>query len=114
MRDLLHVADLAELVDEQLLRPERWIRAPPSTSAVARRSGPLLRETTELCAQITGNRVDVGTVAEARPGDVPVYISDCGALHALTQWRPQRTPEQVLVDIDGWICENEAALRTAL
>ncbi len=113
VRDLLHVADLVELLDEQLREPSFWDGATVNVGGGRDQSLSLL-ETTELCAQITGNRVDVGTVAEARPGDVPVYISDCGALHALTQWRPQRTPEQVLVDIDGWICENEAALRTAL
>jgi CDP-paratose 2-epimerase len=67
-----------------------------------------------LCAEITGNVLDVGSVAETRPGDVPVYISDCGKLAELTAWRPRRTPREILVDIHDWIRANEAAVRSAL
>ena len=45
------------------------------------REGSLsLLETTALCREITGQRRRrVGPVAETRPGDVPIYLSDCTA-----------------------------------
>ena len=113
VRDLLHVADLLELLDEQLSDPDFWNGVTVNVGGGRDRSLSLL-ETTELCAQITGNRVNVGIAPEGRSGDVPIYISDCGALHGLSRWRPQHTSEQVLVDIHGWICENEAAVRKTL
>ncbi len=113
VRDLLHVADLLELLDEQLSDPGFWDGITVNVGGGRDRSLSLL-ETTELCAQITGNRVDVGIAPEARPGDVPLYVSDCGALHALTHWRPKHTSQEVLADIHGWICENEMAVRRAL
>jgi CDP-paratose 2-epimerase len=59
-------------------------------------------------------RVEVVPDASARPGDVPVYISDCAALFARTDWRPQRDVREILADIHAWIGDHEAALRAAL
>jgi CDP-paratose 2-epimerase len=58
--------------------------------------------------------VEVTAAGEDRPGDVPVYLSDCAAVFAHTDWRPRRTPRDVLSDIDAWIAGHEAALGAAL
>jgi CDP-paratose 2-epimerase len=52
--------------------------------------------------------------SEARPGDVPLYISDCTRLFERTDWRPTQTPRQILADIHAWIEENERALEAAV
>jgi CDP-paratose 2-epimerase len=113
VRDLLHVEDLLDLLDEQLSAPERWDGIIANVGG-GREGSLSLRETTELCAEITGNQLEVGSVAETRPGDVPVYLSDCSRLGGLTSWRPQRPPRQILLDIHNWIRENERAVRAAL
>ena len=51
-----------------------------------------LRETTELCREITGHELELGSVRETRAGDVRVYLSDCRALSGYTDWRPRRSP----------------------
>jgi len=56
----------------------------------------------------------VGAVAETRQGDVPVYLSDCSALFAHTDWRPRRGAREILADIHAWVLENEALVRGAL
>ena len=113
VRDLLHIEDLIELIDRQLGDPQRWDGV--TANVGGGRSGSLsLRETTALCAEITGTRIDVAASDEDRPGDVAVYISDCAALFGLTDWRPQRGPRQILADIHGWIAAHEAALAAAL
>lgn len=113
VRDLLHVEDLVELVDRQLDDPAHW--AGTTFNVGGGRAGSLsLQETTELCAQITGVRVPVTGAGESRPGDVRVYLSDCGALHAHTDWRPARSPETILTDISAWIADNEALVLSAL
>jgi CDP-paratose 2-epimerase len=113
VRDLLHVADLVELVDDQLDRPEHW------DGVVANVGGGVegslsLRETTRLCRELSGREVPVEPVHEERHGDVPIYISDCARLFKHTAWRPRRAPREVLSDIWEWICEHESALGTAL
>ncbi len=113
VRDLLHVEDLVELLDQQLTDPERW------DGVVANVGGGCecslsLRETTALCQELTGNTVEVGSDEATRTGDVPWYVSDCDRLYGLSSWRPQRDARQILSDIHAWIREHEDALAKAL
>jgi CDP-paratose 2-epimerase len=73
-----------------------------------------LLETTELCREITGREVDVRPAGEDRPGDIPIYLSDCTRLHETTDWRPRRAPAEILADIHAWILDHEGALAEAL
>jgi CDP-paratose 2-epimerase len=113
VRDLLHVQDLIELLDEQLLDPQRWDGATLNVGGGRAFSLSLL-ETTALCAEITGNRIQVEGSGETRPGDVPLYISDCRALAKFTKWRPRRDPRSVLADLHAWVCAHEADLERTL
>jgi CDP-paratose 2-epimerase len=113
VRDLLHVADLADLVDDQLVRPEHW------AGAVVNVGGGVdvslsLHETSALCEQITGNSVHVSAIPATRAGDVPIYISDCRTLGRLSEWAPQRNAGQILEEIHAWIRENERAVAATL
>jgi len=113
VRDLLHVADLVDLVERQLLDPDHW--AGTTFNVGGGRAGSLsLLETTALCRQITGKTVQVESSGQTRPGDVRIYLSECAALYAHTDWRPAHGPEQVLQDTWAWIAENEALVLGAL
>lgn len=106
VRDLLHVAD-------QLARPEHWDGVVANVGGGVDVSLSLL-ETTALCQELSGREVPLTPVAEGRPGDVPVYLSDCTRLFRHTNWRPRHTPRDVLADTWNWICEHESALKAAL
>ena len=113
VRDLLHVQDLVLLVDEQLCHPGAWAGATLNVGGGAACSLSLL-ETTALCRELSGRDVPLGSEAQSRPGDVPVYVSDCSSLFARTAWRPRRTPREILADIFDWIATNERPLRSTL
>jgi CDP-paratose 2-epimerase len=113
VRDLLHVADLADLVDEQLMQPERWAGAVVNVGGGIDVSLSLV-ETSVLCEQITGNSLRVAAVPETRAGDVPIYISDCRALGRFSDWSPRRGAREILEEIHTWIRENERALAGTL
>jgi CDP-paratose 2-epimerase len=113
VRDLLHVDDLVELIDEQLGAPETWDGGLFNVGG-GRECSLSLVETTALCRELTGNDVPVAAADETRPGDVRIYLSDCSLLFSTTTWRPRRTPRQVLADIQGWIEANEHAVVAAL
>src|SRR4051794_16280699 len=113
VRDLLHVDDVVDLVEEQLLARDRW--AGLTLNAGGGRAGSLsLQETTALCRQITGREVEITSDSATRAGDVRCYISDCRALFAHTEWRPRRTPQDVLRDIHAWVSSHEQLVQTAL
>ncbi len=113
VRDLLHVDDLVDLVERQLLEPERWDGGVFNVGG-GRECSLSLRETTEICRELTGNEVPIEPVVETRAGDVPVYLSDCGKLFAFDEWRPRRSARQVLADIDAWIAADEKRIGQAL
>jgi CDP-paratose 2-epimerase len=113
VRDLLAVDDLVDLLEEQVVDPERWAGFVGNVGGGREYSLSLL-ETTELCRELTGKTVKIGSVKETRPGDIPVYLSDCGLLYGHTQWRPRRTSRDILETILAWITKNERAVRAAL
>jgi CDP-paratose 2-epimerase len=113
VRDLLHVEDLLDLLDEQLSNLAHWDGQTVNVGG-GRSCSLSLRETTALCAEISGRSVDVRPSADSRPGDVPVYISDCSRLFSLTDWRPRRDARAVLADIHAWVLDNEPAILQAL
>jgi CDP-paratose 2-epimerase len=113
VRDLIHIADAVDLLDDQLMRPGHWDGVVCNVGG-GRECSLSLAETTALCREITGREVPVAPAGEDRPGDVPVYISDCTRLYAHTAWRPSRSARDVLADIARWIAEHEAAIVAAL
>jgi CDP-paratose 2-epimerase len=113
VRDLLHVDDLVDLVDEQLREPDRWSGVVANVGGGKECSLSLL-EATELCRELSGNEERVGAEPATRPGDVPVYLSDCSHLAESTSWRPTRTPRELFSDMLDWAAAHEDALRHSL
>jgi len=113
VRDLLHVSDLIELIDDQLLRPEHWSGVVSNVGGGASVSLSL-RETSQLCSEITGNDLSIGGDPETRAGDVRIYLSDIQGLSRFTDWTPTRGPREILADIFAWIGEHEHMLAKTL
>ncbi|MFZ0042350.1 MAG: NAD-dependent epimerase/dehydratase family protein [Solirubrobacteraceae bacterium] len=113
VRDLLHVEDLAELLERQLVSPEHWDGATLNVGG-GRECSLSLLETTALCAEVAGREVPVEGSSETRPGDLALYISDCRRLFERSDWRPRRGPRDILADIDAWISAHEDAVLSAL
>jgi CDP-paratose 2-epimerase len=113
VRDLLHVDDLVELIDLQLSSPDVWAGRTLNVGG-GREVSLSLAETTALCQELTGNQVPVGVADSDRPGDVRIYLTDASRLLALTDWRPRRSPADILADIAHWVRENETLVVGAL
>ncbi|MET0306844.1 MAG: NAD-dependent epimerase/dehydratase family protein [Solirubrobacterales bacterium] len=113
VRDLLHIDDLVDLVEEQLGDPEGWSGSVANVGG-GRECSLSLLETTALCRELTGNEIEVSADPETRPGDVPIYLSDCSRLHARSSWRPRRSARDVLADLLEWTVAHEDAVAEAL
>jgi CDP-paratose 2-epimerase len=53
-------------------------------------------------------------VNDERPGDVPIYISDCARARSIGGWSPSRSARRILEDIYGWIDEHRDRLEQVL
>jgi CDP-paratose 2-epimerase len=113
VRDLLHVEDLVDLVERQLLEREAWDGRTVNVGG-GRECSLSLLETTEICRRLSGNEVPIEPVEETRQGDVPIYLSDCTRIFGLDEWRPRRSAEQVLEDIHAWVAADEDRIAQAL
>ncbi len=113
VRDLLHVEDLVDLVERQVLDPGGWDGRTLNVGG-GRACSLSLQETTAICRRLTGNEVPIRPVAATRQGDVPIYLSDCRRLFGLDEWRPRRGAERVLADIHAWVLTDEERIAGAL
>ena len=115
VRDLLHVADLFELIDEQLTEPERWDGFVGNVGG-GREVSLSLRETTRSVPRADRRRgADRARRRATGPGDVPLYLSDCARLFGATGVAPgARDPREILADIHAWITANEDAVAASL
>jgi CDP-paratose 2-epimerase len=110
VRDILHVDDLCDLIDDQIQNMDKY--SGQLFNAGGGVAGSLsLREMTALCGTITGETISIGSSAEDRPADIRIFITDHRNLTAFGGWQPHRTPETVLNDIYEWIRREEKFLR---
>ena len=109
VRDVLHVADLCELIAEQIRDFDAWEGWLGNVAGGLENSTSLL-ELTQLCRAVTGAEIEVGRVAETRPADLRLFIADCGRLFEKTSWRPRRDVRQIVEDTCKWVKEHQEAL----
>ncbi|MBA2276898.1 MAG: NAD-dependent epimerase/dehydratase family protein [Chloroflexia bacterium] len=106
VRDLLHIDDLAELLDVQLARFEALNGETFNVGGGRGRSLSLL-ETTRLCQEITGRTIPVRSVSENRPADLKWYVTDNRRVSDATGWEPRHDPRATLSAIHDWIRAEE-------
>lgn len=113
VRDILHVSDLAELVDRQIAALQSL------NGDVFNIGGGVdcsisLCELTELCQQATGRVVPVGSEIETRRADIRMYLSDCNKAQQRFDWRPKQNPATIVEDIARWVHDERRALEPVL
>lgn len=113
VRDVLHILDLADLIDRQLTQRDTLGGEVLNAGGGLGNSVSLL-QFTRICETLTGVRLEIASRPETRPGDVPVYITDNARVEARFGWSPRRGVEDVARDLYGWIREHDAALRATL
>lgn len=113
VRDILHIDDLCDLIEDQVQNVEHYTRR--LFNAGGGLTGSLsLYEMTNLCRQITGAAIPIASSSEDRPADIRIFITDHRDLTAYRGWNPRRGPEIVLNDIYEWIRREERFLKPIL
>lgn len=110
VRDLLHPADLYELMVRQNAVLEKHPGAIFNVGG-GRTGSVSMQELTALCQKATGRTVEVASDATTSPVDIPLYISDNARVTGTFDWQPRQSPAAIMGDIAGWIAGNEAQLQ---
>jgi CDP-paratose 2-epimerase len=113
VRDFLHIADFCDLLLTQLDNFDTY-QGRLFNAGGGVECSLSLKETTALCEEITGNHIPIPPVAETRPADVRIYLTDHRRLSAVDGWQPKRDARATLSDIFEWIRATEEQVRFAL
>lgn len=112
-RDILHINDLFNLVDYQSHNIDSLNGEVFNVGGGNEVSISLL-ELTQLCEEITGNKIEISRIPETRAADIRLYITDNSYVTSKTGWKPEISPKQIISDIFAWIKENESDLEKIL
>jgi len=113
VRDLLHVKDLYSLLEIEINDMDSHNGEIYNVGGGPERTVSLL-ELTALCQRYTGNKIQIDSVNEDRPGDIRIYITDNSKVTEKTGWRPKIGVDEIIKEISIWIKENSELLKPIL
>lgn len=113
VRDILHVQDLIALIDFQIHNIEKFNGKVYNAGGGLGSSVSLL-EMTQICEEITGNKIRIDSEIENRPADLRIYITDNSKIETEIGWKPKKSARDVFGDIFQWIKTNEQQLTNIL
>jgi CDP-paratose 2-epimerase len=109
VRDLLHPADLCELIAIQISAFDR-LNGQTFNVGGGKHGAVSLAEYTRLCQEEVGNKIAIEAEPETNPIDIPWYITDNAKIRQFSDWSPRRSPREVVRDIVSWLHESERDL----
>lgn len=112
-RDILHVRDLYNLVDWEIHHIDQ-INGETLNAGGGNEVSVSLLELTQLCQDLTGNKIQIDRVAETRAADIKLYVTDNTLITQKTGWKPQIGPAQIMSEIFDWMKDNSSALEAIL
>ena len=112
-RDVLHVRDLFRLIQWQLANLKIH------NGQIFKVGGGLentisLAELTDLCKEITGNKIEIGNSLENRPGDLPLFITDNSKINKFSGWKPEISVSTLLHEVHQWFISEDDSLKSIL
>jgi CDP-paratose 2-epimerase len=113
VRDVLHVADLFDLILRQIEALDRYSGHMFNVGG-GLASSVSLAELSELCADRTGVRLAMGSEPATQPVDIPFYITDNSAVMEATGWSPRRSVATVLDEVIDWLGRHRRELEPVL
>jgi CDP-paratose 2-epimerase len=113
VRDVLHVADLCDLIRTEINDISRYDGALFNVGGGRDRSVSLI-ELTTMCRERTDRRISLGHHVETNAADVPYYVTDTRQISAATGWEPRRGLGVLLDDVFSWLSEHRVILEPIL
>ena len=110
LRDIIHVHDIYELIKMQITNFDLFKNNTFNVGGGLDVSVSL-KELTNHCEKITGNKIEIASVAENRPADIPIYVTDNSKITELSGWKPTKSVNDILTDTYNWMIENENILK---
>jgi CDP-paratose 2-epimerase len=109
VRDILHIHDLFRLIDLQIHNINQYSGQIYNVGG-GNECSISLRELTGLCEEVTGNIIEIEKDIDNRAADIRIYITDNSKISALSGWKPEKKPKEIITEINEWIKEKHSEL----
>ena len=113
VRDVLHVADLFELINRQTESFDRHSGHSYNVGGGIKTSVSLA-ELTDLCRARSAGCLQPGEDPATRPADIPYYVTDHAAVTEATGWTPKRSVAMILDEVVEWLGRHRAEVEPVL
>lgn len=113
VRDVLHIDDLANLVNIQTSRPDVWDGRAYNVGGGLQGSVSL-KELTEMCREATGQHIEITPEPTTSTVDVRIYISDTSRVTRDFGWSQERSPDMIVRDVATWVDQHRDLLQNIL
>ena len=110
VRDVLHIEDLLSLIDLQIKNFGK-INNKIFTVGGSKKSYTSLKNLTNICSKLTGNKIKMGKIISTSNYDIPYYISDNSYVSKTYKWKPLKTIYNVVYDTYIWILNNKLKIK---
>ena len=109
----MHIDDLVRLIDWQIHHIDQVNGETFNVGGGIDVSFSLL-ELTELCQEVTGNKIQILPELQTRTADIKIYITDNTKVTSTTGWSPTKSMKDLVQDTYNWMKENEKSLKQIL
>jgi CDP-paratose 2-epimerase len=113
VRDVLHVADLCDLVKTQIDAFAEYDGAVFNVGG-GREQSVSLAELTAMCRERADRTISIAAHPETNPADVPYYVTDNLRVTAASGWQPRCELGVLLDDVFSWLREHRLLLEPIL
>jgi CDP-paratose 2-epimerase len=110
-RDVLHIDDLAELIDLQIKQFDTFAGEVFNVGG-SKEISFSLAELTDICQKITGNIIPVSPQLQNRAADLRIYMGDNEKITKLCGWKPKKSVETLVSDSFDWLRKNEQTVKS--
>lgn len=108
VRDILYVDDLVRAMRLASENLEQTAGEVFNIGGGAQNTISIWAEFSEILSRLAGHPVEAAAYEEWRPGDQPVYVSNCAKARERFGWEPRIDKEQGIAQLWNWVRENPA------
>jgi CDP-paratose 2-epimerase len=113
VRDLLHVDDLCMALINQIENLDKY-NGEIFNIGGGKENAVSLTQMSAICAEVTGNSLEIKSIGETRPGDVKYYVTNNSKFNNASGWKPEKNTKEIFQDTYEWMKNNSSELESIL
>jgi CDP-paratose 2-epimerase len=110
VRDVLHIDDLYSLLKIQLSNIKKYNGKVYNVGGGMENSVSL-KELTQICQNVTNNKINISEDEKERELDIPFYVTDYSKIMNESGWKPKKSVLNTVTDVYNWLVRNKNIIK---